>query len=424
MLNARDNDLLTRTNKGTPMGTLFRRYWIPAMLSLELAAGDLARVEILGEAFVAWRNEEGVVGFFDEACPHRGASLALARCEQDGLRCIYHGWKFAVDGGVVEAPNAEQQLSAKVRATVYPCREAGGLIWVYLGPADKMPEFPDLPFFDAPDGHRQATKTVMRCNWLQCLEGHLDSSHAAILHHDWDPFTGKATKDIAAIIRDDRSDAKSQDIRPAIEAADLERYGFHLAALRNGDMAGQSGKFARVHCYVLPFTSVVPPRSYLFEVPVDDYNVNMYLVVWDPDKPVASLDPILGDPTMYTVGLHNDSKTFEGTAANRWFQNREAMKRNESFSGIPGFAAEDSAVVVSMGPIVDRTKEHLIATADVGVVRARRLLLAALSELEKGNEPVMPKPGDGAKMLAGEGFLPPGSNWRELVKNPEAEAVA
>src|SRR5579875_668274 len=185
-----DNEILVRTGPGTPMGELLREYWTPALRSQTLEAdGAPVRVRLLGENFVAFRATDGRVGFFDEGCPHRCTSLALARNEDNALTCIFHGWKIDVSGKVVEVPSEpperRAEFAAKVRVKHYPVREAGGVVFVYLGKSEHVPPFPNFNFTHLPDNQVLARRAIMHCNWFQGLEAVLDSAHVGIMHKSW-----------------------------------------------------------------------------------------------------------------------------------------------------------------------------------------------------------------------------------------------
>jgi nitrite reductase/ring-hydroxylating ferredoxin subunit len=416
MLTQQENEILTQVGPGTPMGNLMRRYWIPAMLSAELAEPncDPMRVRLLGENFVAWRDAEGRPALFDECCMHRGASLALARCEGDGLRCIYHGWKFAADGKILETPNYRQPtVREKLTAPVYPVREAGDMIWVYLGPREKIPEFPSYRFLHVSPEHRGVKRAVIDCNWVQSLEGHLDSSHASILHKDWDPF-GKVSANQVRLLRGG-IDIFTEDDAPLLEVEDTI-FGFHTAAIRDAVEAGKRVGYARVHAFALPFMCVVPSGGFTFEVPIDDEHVNLIGVLCNPARPVdRSKYLALTSPREYFSEWSDAGVLhYAGTPNNRWFQDRGRMRRGESFSGIGGLTVEDASVVVSMGPVYERTKEHLVP-ADVAVIRMRRLLLRAAQQLQQGIEPRMLTAAETSCIQAADGVLRDGQLWQDLV---------
>ena len=186
MLSREDNELITRVGPGTAMGEMFRRYWVPACLASELPEPDCnpIRVRLLGESLVAFRDSHGRIGLLYENCSHRGASLYLARNEQGGLRCLYHGWKYDVEGNVLDTP-CEQPGSVirdRVKHVAYPVEERGGVVWAYLGPREKKPAFPDFQWTLVPASNRTVKKVLEECNWLQSLEGAMDPPHPMVLH--------------------------------------------------------------------------------------------------------------------------------------------------------------------------------------------------------------------------------------------------
>jgi len=187
MLNEQDNELLTRVGPGTPIGSLMRQFWLPALLSSELQGPDCnpVRVLLLGEQLIAFRDSNGRVGLIDNYCPHRGASMFFGRNKECGLRCVYHGWKFDVDGNCVDMPNEppESNFKHKVKVTAYPCRERGGVVWTYMGPRTPPPPLPDLDPNMLPDGQWFVGPILSECNWLQALEGDIDTSHLGFLHY-------------------------------------------------------------------------------------------------------------------------------------------------------------------------------------------------------------------------------------------------
>src|SRR5438067_6477726 len=174
MLTKEENELLCRVGPGTVMGNLMRQYWVPALLSSELPEPDCAplRVRVLGENLIAFRDSGGQVGLLDQACPHRGASLFFGRNEEEGLRCVYHGWKYDVSGQCVDMPSepAESNFKSKIKATAYPAHERGGMVWVYMGRQDPPPPLPDFEWCLLPEEQRRIQwKAVRECNWVQAL---------------------------------------------------------------------------------------------------------------------------------------------------------------------------------------------------------------------------------------------------------------
>jgi len=229
MLNKQDNETMCRVGPGTAMGDVMRRYWLPALQSSELVEpnGDPKSIELLGERLVVWRDASGRVGIFAEACLHRGASLALARAEGEGLRCIYHGWKFAVDGSVLETPNvADPKFKDRVKGRTYPVREAGGLIWVYLGPKALEPAFPEWPWLELAPANRINAYAVVGCNFVQVIEGLVDSSHLTVLHASGLAKTSGSDLDFAK-----KTTHMQFDAAPRIEAEETD-FGFHYVAMR------------------------------------------------------------------------------------------------------------------------------------------------------------------------------------------------
>ena len=193
MLPKQENELLTRTNPGSPMGELMRRYWIPALLSEEIPEPDCPPVQVrhLGEELVAFRDSKGRIGLLEEHCSHRGTSLFYGRNEDCGLRCIYHGWKYDVEGKVLETPAEPQgsDFKSKIQHTAYPTKEIAGIVFAYMGPRDKAPLFPNYEWTRVPLNHTYVTKCVLECNYLQGLEGECDKAHLSFLHSTFDSNT-------------------------------------------------------------------------------------------------------------------------------------------------------------------------------------------------------------------------------------------
>ncbi len=180
-----ENDLLTQTDRGTPCGELMRRYWQPVALSEELHSEPLA-VRILGEDLVLFRDDQGRPGLLEIHCSHRGADLSYGRVEDGGIRCLYHGWLYDINGCVIEAP-ADRRVSptelARIRHPSYPCQERAGAIFAYLGPGDP-PHFPNYEFLAVPPEHAYGIKILHECNYLQANEGNIDLSHLSFLHYN------------------------------------------------------------------------------------------------------------------------------------------------------------------------------------------------------------------------------------------------
>lgn len=383
MLNPADNALLTRIGPGTAMGAMLREYWVPACRSAKLEAdGAPERVRLFGENFVAFRATDGRVGFLQEACPHRCASLRLARNEENGLRCIFHGWKFSVDGECVDAPteprSQRERFAKSVPVRSHPTHEAGGLVWVYMGEQAEPPPFPDYEFTHLPDDHVFPLRGLIRTNWLQGLEALLDSAHVTFLH---------ATNLDSAMGRElfqDESDLMLGDGAPVFDF-DEQPYGFREGAIRT-DLGEQS--YARVREVSLPFFSFIPSsptgaRIVCCSIPIDDENTAQWYIAYNADAPVTGSNlTLMGNWSGDQDHFNSDM----GDASNLWHQDREAMK-NGHWSGIVnrGNPYEDFAVQESMGAIVDRSKEYL-GTCDRVIYRARRLLLDAVRRHQETGE--------------------------------------
>src|SRR6516162_7126885 len=259
MLSREENELLTRTGPGTAGGEYFRRFWLPALLASEVPSADCppVRLRILGEDLVAFRDTEGRVGLVDEFCPHRRASLFWGRNEECGLRCVYHGWKFDVSGGCVDMPNEppEYGLDNKVAIPAYPTREYGGIVWTYLGPPGQVPELPKLEWARVPETHRYISKRFQETNYLQAVEGGIDSSHSNFLHATVDAF--RLTPEYWESIKTwDSLRAKyhPRDKSPVFTTKRTD-YGVLIGARRNGE---EDTYYWRITQYLLPSYTMIP----------------------------------------------------------------------------------------------------------------------------------------------------------------------
>jgi nitrite reductase/ring-hydroxylating ferredoxin subunit len=422
MLSAEENELLTRVGPGTLMGNLLRRYWTPACLSLELPAPDCppVRLRIYGESLVAFRETTGKVGLVAENCPHRGASVYFGRNEDCGLRCVYHGWKFDVDGNCVDMPNepAESNFKTKVKIPAYPTHESGGIVWTYMGPKETMPPFRDFGTESLSEDQQYATKEHIDCNWVQSLDGDLDSAHISHLHQYF------AIDDIP----DDGSDHPGYpsgpmsskiwryDRAPRLEVQD-EWYGYRYAALRrtpNGHLQ------ARISAYIMPFSALIASAPFstrqLAIVPSDDENTERFSFTTQPRPNPRNLGgaPFSRVPNYPYRALPAGSGIVprEYTLANDYKQSREAQ-RTVSFTGIEDFRSHDLMVTESMGRIYDRTQEHL-GTTDVAVIRMHDVLLSAAKALAEGREPPALGGGDFRSIRAADKILEAGEDWRVL----------
>ncbi len=386
MLNSQDNETLCRVGPGTPMGNMMRRYWHPVCTSTQLVKdGTPLRVRLLGEDYVAFRDSEGSAGFLEELCMHRGVSLALGRVEEGGIRCLYHGWKFSVDGTLMDTPNhADPKYRARMKAPAFPVREEGGIVWTYIGPKELQPAFSQYAFMDAEPSHRVVLRVNVDCNYLQLVEGGEDSSHVGVLHTNmarpgWKDGEFTPNPDVV-----NPAALSSNDLEPVLKIEETN-FGFHYVALRR--TSDPKFKNARVVPFIVPYGRVIPAPAFQFtvlEVPADDTHTSTYLIV-------HGTTPITESKILELLGLDDlqyyDPKTCYLTMnpRNRFGQSRERMQ--ESWTGLRGVEIEDAAIALSQGPLYDRAKEHLVP-ADQAVVRVRRTLLASVKRVMNGEAPL------------------------------------
>lgn len=386
MLKAEINELLTETGPGRPMGDLFRQYWIPALLAEELLENDCpqVRVKILSERLVAFRDSEGRYGLIDEFCAHRGVSLWFGRNEQSGLQCAYHGWKYDVTGQCIEVPSEPENSNfcANVKLTAYPLVKVGDILWTYMGDPEKRPELPEFEFVHVPPEQTYTSKRWQESNWLQALEGGIDSSHVSFLHSGGlrnDPLF-KGAKG---------NEYNMADLKPFFEVAEADG-GLFVGARRDAE----DGKYYwRITPWVMPSFMMVPPRGDHpmhghFWVPIDDHNCWVYTFDYHPVRALTA-DEVQAMKDGNGVHSRNIPGTYrpQENKDNDYLMDRESQKRGEAFSGVRGIAQQDASLQESMGPIVDRTKERLVST-DAGIIKARQKLRKAAIALR--DEGVMP----------------------------------
>ena len=373
-----ENELLTRTGPGTAMGRLFRQFWIPAMLSDRLPEPDGApiAIKLLHERLVAFRDTKGRVGLMDEFCPHRRASLVYGRNEECGLRCVYHGWKFDTAGKILETP-AERypDFSENIRHKAYPTREAGGIIWTYMGAEAEPPPFPDFLFTTLPSHQVSAFHYNQSCNYLQGLEADLDIAHPSFLH---------STINQAPV--DERRAAIAFDKQPRAFAREDD---FGLQTVWRWNMADPTKSLFWIDPFILPCHTITPSgrtqRRFVWHawVPIDDEHHWAYYVHYDPTAPSDPEEPIRIAKAFGhdQIDPHNEWRP-RGNRENMYFLNRETQRKS-NYTGISGIAMQDLAITESMGPIVDRSQENPGA-GDVLVVRTRRFLLKLARKIEAG----------------------------------------
>ncbi|MFV0297188.1 MAG: Rieske 2Fe-2S domain-containing protein [Hyphomicrobiaceae bacterium] len=411
MLTAEDNRLLTQSDAGTPMGELIRRFWVPVLLSEELGEpdGEPKRITVLGEELLAFRDSSGRVGVIDRYCPHRGASLWLGRNEECGIRCVYHGWKFDVTGACVDMPTAHPDLNAKdkIRIKAYPAREWGGMIWAYMGPAEVMPELPMMELALVPPSHRFVSKKWQDCNWVQALEGSIDTAHFTYTHLVFDKKADEeldVDKHLVMPISRMTGDLTrwiAKDPRPVIKVLP------HEAGLVVGGGRVTEGEdlYWRIAQFLMPFHSYTPsalPGQTIFGqtfVPFSDRNCWIYCYAWNPERPLTD-----EERESYANGGAIFAEIDENHVPLRGRFNDymidRAAQRTSSYTGIKGVSEQDAALQDSQGDIADRTREHLGAT-DLGIMHFRRLVMESARDLERGVEPPAAKAHDAYRVRSG-----------------------
>ncbi|HVT69849.1 MAG TPA: Rieske 2Fe-2S domain-containing protein [Trebonia sp.] len=443
MLTAEENEALCRVGPGTPMGTVLRRYWTPAFQLGDLPEPDCppVKVTILGENFVAFRDSEGKLGFLDELCCHRGASLALGRVEGCGIRCLYHGWKYAVDGTIMETPNlATATFRERVKHGAYPVREAGGLGWVYLGPPGTEPAFPSFQWADAPAGEFSVSEIIMDCNWMQAQEGSIDSSHVGILHLDTLATMGAGPRRVGSFdfpgepwdldmqvpggSRRMPGEPPRPGVWPSADNApriELEStpFGFHYAAIRDADEAGK--RFVRITAFVLPYTAIIGgTNGAVIVVPRDDYScstIGVFRLPPGTDRAAAEERARRGiDPEVWGPEPENRRLRLPK-------QDRAAMAAGRSFAGFRGGnRVQDGAVQMSAGRMYDRAREHLVP-ADLAIIRLRRLFADSIRLTEAGHDPVgIGVDYDATQVTAVSTIIDADQDWRDLVPGHQGTA--
>lgn len=405
-----ENELLCQVGPGTPMGKFMRQFWVPALPAAGLEAdGAPERVRLLGEDFVVFRAKDGRVGFFDEACPHRGVSLALARTGDCALTCIFHGWKIDVSGKVVDVPaeprERREAFAAQVKVNHYPTREAGGILFVWLGGGEPAP-FPNYNWIDLPASHIRFKAGLIRANWLNGLEGQLDSAHVGILHQDW------ATPRDQKKFGQGNVDYTLLDLAPRFEFEE-QPYGFREAAVRQMP----DGKhYVRVREFVMPWYSYIPQgggreavQLMTISVPVDDE----HSIQWDVRYNLAR--PLTDSNYPHETKII-DFEPILGGIGNRFGQQRDRMTDGK-WSGFPVLRYEDYAVAMAQGAIADRTKEFL-SSSDLSIVRARRTLMNSCKQIDAGNKraPEFDTSVDWSLIRSFAEMVPADGDWRSLPR--------
>jgi phthalate 4,5-dioxygenase len=422
MLGAADNELLCRVGPGTPMGKVFREYWIPAVRSDELPSPDCPplRVKLLGEDLIGFRSTSGAAGLIQNSCPHRGASLFFGRNEEEGLRCVYHGWKWDVSGACVDMPSepAESNFKSKVRANAYRTQERNGIIWAYMGPREVPPPLPDMEANIMNTEPEQISILQRRCNWMQGLEGELDTIHAAFLHagasryEDQEPkslsyYHYKERANARFVVRDTDFGTAYGAYRPAEADTNYWRIGYAFFPFYAMQAAGEMGPAVKMNAYV----------------PMDDDHTLQWEIYYNTDGPSRPLraapinrtsEPIDsgrgGKYLPQTTGWY-DRFVLEQNLENDYLVDRQAQREWRSYSGIPGTRQQDMAVTETMGPIYNRSREHL-GTSDSMIIRTRRRWIAVARAF--GEHDILPPNVDDPRVYrlrSGETILPRSADW-------------
>jgi phthalate 4,5-dioxygenase len=415
MLRKEQNDLLTQTGPGTPGGKLFRSYWLPVLMAEELPGNDCppVRVKLLSERLLAFRDSSGRLGLIDEFCAHRGVSLWFGRNEESGLRCPYHGWKYDVTGQCIEVPSEPEEsgFCRRIKLASYPLIERGGVLWAYMGPPEKAPPLPEWEFATVPAPQRFVTKRLQECNWLQAMEGGIDSSHVSFLHR------GDLNSD--PLFRGARGNQYNMaDSRPVFEVVESTG-GLYIGARRNAE---NDQYYWRITQWVMPsFTMIAPRGGHAvhghFWIPIDDENCWAWSFDYHPvrdlsEAELAAMRDGKGIHVKYVPG------TFRPLANkdNDYLIDRAAQKAGRTYSGVEGIAMQDASLQESMGPIVDRTRENLVST-DNGIIMARHRLLRAVKALTDKDE--VPPGADPAhqRVRSAAVVLPRGQAFKDAAKD-------
>jgi phthalate 4,5-dioxygenase oxygenase subunit len=429
MLNAQDNEYLSRIGPGTAMGNFMRQYWMPAIRSDELPAPDCppVRIRLLGESLIGFRMTSGEVGLIQNACPHRGASLFFGRNEEEGLRCVYHGWKFDVAGACVDMPSepAESNFRNKVHTTAYPCKERNGIIWAYMGPREVAPPLPDIEANLLCEGPRQISVLYRPCNWMQGLEGEMDTVHAAFLHSgasNSEDYDAGSFGFYQYRQRDAKFDTMETD------------YGLCNGAYRPAEA---DSYYYRITQILWPFFHMIPGGklgdgikigAY---VPMDDEHHLQWEIGTLPAPGTTATQqgflmrghPVTGNMEVPagTRRLPNTSDWYgrfrsDQNLENDYLIDREAQKTWQTYTGIPGGRIQDCAMTETMGVIYDRSHEHL-GTTDTMIIRARRKLISMARALqESGAVPPGVDSPEVYRQRSGEIILPRSADWWESYK--------
>jgi phthalate 4,5-dioxygenase oxygenase subunit len=431
MLNKEDNELLCHVGAGTPMGDLMRQYWIPAFMSTEIAAPDSPpmRIRLLGENLIAFRATSGEVGIVADACPHRGASLFFGRNEEDGLRCVYHGWKFDVSGACVDMPSepAESNFKNKVRARAYATHERNGIVWCYMGSREEPPPLPDFEANLVGEGVVRVNLTMRECNYMQALEGDIDTSHLGFLHLGASKWEEQDPSSFEYYALKDRA--------PRYDVIDTE-FGTSYGAYRPAE---EDTYYWRTAHFLFPFYTMIPSGKLGEQilvrawVPLDDESTMYWgiMIRFEADSPramrpeqAATARRRPGDALLPNTTDWLGRFRLRQNAANDYEIDREKQKNLVNYTGLDNVPLEDQAITESMGAIYRRNQEHL-GTSDVMIIRTRRRLINAAKTLrESGTIPPGVDEPWVYKVRSGGIILPRSADWREATKHLREPSVA
>ena len=424
MLSTEQNDLITRIGPGTPAGTLMRRYWQPAALVDELAGNrPVKALRLLGEELVLFRDDQGRYGLLARSCPHRGTDLAFGRLEDGGLRCAFHGWLFDVGGQCLETPAEPEgsKMCANIRQTAYPVVEKSGILFAYLGPGEP-PAFPHFDCFVAPASHTFAFKGMIDCNWLQSLEVGIDPAHTSFLHrffHDEEPDTG-----YGKLFRDKSIDSDlpmtrimRENRRPQIEVEPTD-YGMRIATLRQ---INDDTTHVRVTNLVFPHAFVIPMSSEMtitqWHVPIDDTRHYWYAIFTSFGAPVNKTEMRRQRLQLYELPDYVPRKNKNNDYG---FDPHEQAHATFTGMGVD-INVHDQWACESMGPIADRTREHL-GQSDKAITSYRRLLRGAIEQVGNGGTPPMVLEPGGAARVTGPAAIDgigPAEGWQPYWRTTE-----
>ena len=435
MLSKTNDDLLTRVGPGKPMGELLRRFWVPGFIEEEIAAPDSPpiRLRLFGEDLVAFRDSDGRIGVIEAHCAHRKAGLYFGRNEECGLRCVYHGWKYDVEGNCVDMPsepNPSKTLLKKAKLTSYPAVARGGVVFVYMGPAEQQPQLPEFEWSRLPANQRTATKRLQQCNWAQAVEGGIDSSHISFLHGATDAQLEEKRK-ANSNVPSNRFHAL--DRHPVFDVKDTD-YGLLISARRN---ANEDQYYWRITQFMVPFYQMIPPVGN-FEnssksgysghawVLIDDENTWTWTFHANPHEALSDKQLAFHGGKAGMWGPVDDTYRPIANRDNDYLQDRDAQ-RLDNFTGIAGIPNQDAAVQESMGRIVDRSTE-LLGHSDTAIINFRKLLIQMAKDLQNGKEPAAAFHGEWYNLRSASTLLDKDLDWQEgaawLLKGGELSQAA